>query len=76
MRSRHVTRLSQLCGGCGAGQLVVADYVGVGLIWGNARKSGGDEAAAEFGEHVFEGGFGLVVIPGLGGVAAVRSSGW
>ena len=55
------------CGGCGAGQLVVADYVGVGPIWGNRRKSGGDEGAAELGEHVLEGGLGLLVVPGLAG---------
>src|SRR5271166_4998939 len=64
------SRLSQLCGCCGAGQFVVSDYVGVGSIWCGARKSSGDEGAAELGEHVFEGGFGLVVVPGLGGVAA------
>jgi EmrB/QacA subfamily drug resistance transporter len=40
------TRLSRLCGGCGAGQLVVADYVGVGSIWGNRGKSGGDKSFA------------------------------
>jgi hypothetical protein len=54
----------------GAGQLVVADYVGVGPFWGNRGKSGSDEGAPELGAHVLEGGFGLVGVPGLGGVAA------
>lgn len=43
---------------------------GVGLSCGNAGNSGGDEGAAEFGEHVFERGFGLLVVPGLRGVPA------
>src|SRR5574337_1594179 len=70
MTSCLVPRLSQLCGGCGAGQFVVSDYVGVGPIWRSRGKSGGDEGAAELGEHVFEGGFGPLVVPGFGGVAA------
>ena len=67
---KQAARLSQLCGGCDAGQLVVADYVGVGLIWGNCGKSCGDEGAAELGEYVFEGGLGLLGVPRLSGLAS------
>src|ERR1039457_6162388 len=57
-----VTRVSELCGEGVAGPGVVGDLRGLGLAWPYGRKSGGEELAAEPGEHV--GGAGL----GLGGV--------
>ena len=56
------TRVSELCGEGVAGPGVVGDLSGWGLAWRYGRKSGGEELAAEPGEHV--GGAGL----GLGGV--------
>jgi hypothetical protein len=38
---------------------------------GTLGNSGGDKGAAELGEHVFEGWFGLGVIPGLCAAAGV-----
>jgi imidazolonepropionase-like amidohydrolase len=55
-------RVSELCGEGVAGPGVVGDLSGWGLAWPYGRKSGGEELAAEPGEHV--GGAGL----GLGGV--------
>ena len=68
------SRVSQLCGGC-----VPGCQDGFGLLWGGVcpgtlGNSGGDEDAAELGEHVLEGGFGLGVVPGLG-VAAGGGAG-
>ena len=57
-----VSRVSELCGEGVAGPGVVGDLRGWGLAWPYGRKSGGEELAAEPGEHV--GGAGL----GLGGV--------
>jgi hypothetical protein len=66
----------RLRGGCGAGQLEVAVIVKVGLCWSNTGKSCRNKGSAEFGEDVFEGGFGLVAVPGFGRVTAARSSRW
>ena len=35
------------------------------MTWSNGGKSGGDQGAAELGEHVLEGRLGLGVVPGL-----------
>ena len=61
-----------LRGGCGAGQFVVAVFVGVGLSCGNACNSCCDKGSAEFGEHVFEGDVVLVRVPGLGVASGVE----
>jgi hypothetical protein len=60
--ARELSRVSELCGEGVAGPGVVGDLSGWGLAWPYGRKSGGEELAAEPGEHV--GGAGL----GLGGV--------
>ena len=64
------TRVSQLRGGCRAGQFVVAVFAGIGLSCVNARNSCCDKGSAELGEHVFEGDVVLVRVPGLIGAAA------
>ena len=56
------TRVSELCGEGVAGPGVAGDLSGWGLAWPYGRNPGGEELAAEPGEHV--GGAGL----GLGGV--------
>ena len=61
-REGIVTRVSELCREGVAGPGVVGDLSGWGLTWPYGRKPGGEELAAEPGEHV--GGAGL----GLGGV--------
>ena len=43
--------------------------LGCGLGGGTLGNAGGYQDAAELGEHVLEGGFGLGVVPGLGVVA-------
>ena len=43
--------------------------LGCGVRGGTPGNAGGDEDAAELGEHVLEGGFGLGVVPGLGAAA-------
>ena len=48
--------------------------LGCGVCAGTLGNAGGDQDAAELGEHVFEGGFGLGVVPGLG-VAAGGGAG-
>ena len=48
--------------------------LGGGVCAGTLGNAGGDQGAAELGEHVFEGGFGLGVVPGLG-VAAGGGAG-
>ena len=58
----YTTRVSELCGEGVAGPGVAGDLSGWGLAWRYGGKSGGEELAAEPGEHV--GGAGL----GLGGV--------
>jgi len=65
-----ITRVSQLRGGCRAGQFVVAVFTGIGLSCVNARNSCCDKASAKLGEHVFEGDVVLVRVPGLIGAAA------
>src|ERR1035437_7083015 len=52
-----LSRVSELCGEGVAGPGVVGDLRGWGLAWPYGRKSGGEELAAEPGEHV--GGAGL-----------------
>jgi len=37
------------------------------LTWGNGRKPGCDDGLAQLEDHVFERGFGLGPVPGLGG---------
>jgi hypothetical protein len=48
--------------------------LGCGVCVGTLGNAGGDQDAAELGEHVLEGGFGLGVVPGLG-VAAGGDAG-
>jgi hypothetical protein len=58
-----------LCGGgvpCGQDGL---GLLGGGLCCGTRGNPGGDHGAAELGEHVLEGGFGLGGGPGLAGAA-------
>jgi len=40
--------------------------LGCGVCGGTLGNAGGDQDAAELGEHVLEGGFGLGGVPGLG----------
>ena len=68
------TEVSQLCGCC-----VPCCQDGFGLLWcgvcgGTLGNACGDQDAAELGEHVLEGGFGLGGVPGLG-VAAGGDAG-
>ena len=49
--------------------LDLEDFLGCGWSGGLWEKSGGDELAAEGGEHVEGGGFGFGAVPGCGGSA-------
>jgi hypothetical protein len=63
--------LSQLCGCCVPGCQDGFGLLGCGLGGGTLGNAGGYQDAAELGEHVLEGGFGLGVVPGLGVVVVV-----
>src|SRR5262249_15428591 len=65
--SEHCLRasVSQLCGCCVPGCEHLLGLFGGGVRGGTRGNSGGDHGAAQLGEHVFEGGLGLGVIPGL-----------
>src|SRR5215470_17734240 len=68
-RTPSSSAVSQLCGGGVPGCEDGLGLCGGGGCGGTRGNAGGDEGAAELGEHVFEGGFGLGGIPGLGGAA-------
>lgn len=44
-------------------------WLGCEVCAGTLGNAGGDQDTAELGEHVFEGGLGLGVVPGLGTAA-------
>src|SRR3984957_1837877 len=67
-------RVSQLCGCCVPCCQDGFGLLGCGVCAGTLGNAGGDQDAAELGEHVLEGGFGLGVVPGLG-VAAGGDAG-
>ena len=64
-----ITRLSRLCGGEGPGLLDFQDFFGCGWSGGWWEKSGCDDLAAEAGEHVQGGRFGLRPVPRRGRAA-------
>jgi len=63
------TGVSRLCGGCVPGCEDGAGLLGCGLSLGTLGNPGGDQGAAQCGEHVLEGGGGLAAVPGLAGAA-------
>ena len=65
-----VTRVSALGGGDVAGPGVILDFIKWGVAWAYGGRSGLEELAAEPGDHVSDGGF------GLGAVPRAQEAGW
>ena len=61
-----VTEVSQLRGCCVPCCQDGHGLLGRGSCGGTLGNAGGDQDAAELGEHVLEGGFSLGAVPGLG----------